>query len=42
MITPTKEDLYEVVFKKYDDAIAALVDAAASQNVTKSMRRPGM
>ena len=35
MITPTKKDLYEVVFKKYDDAIAALVDAAASQNVSR-------
>ena len=31
MITPDKENR----FKNYDDALAALVDAAASQNVSR-------
>jgi hypothetical protein len=35
MITPTKENRLKLVFKKYDDAIAALVDAATSQNVSR-------
>jgi len=35
MITPTKENRLKLVFKKYDDAIAALGDAATSQNVSR-------
>jgi hypothetical protein len=36
MITPDKDDdLYKLVFKKFDEAIAALVDAVASQNVSR-------
>ena len=33
MITPDKDD--DLYFKKFEDAIAALVDTAASQNVSR-------
>jgi len=35
MIARTKDDDCKLVIKKFDDAIAALVDAAASQNVSR-------
>ena len=36
MITPDKDDdLYKLVFNKFAEAIAALVDAVASQNVSR-------
>ena len=38
MITPDKDDdLYKLVFNKFDEAIAALVDAVASQDASRAL-----